>query len=108
MAKYLMITSRDPFESHDVTSYYEMAQELVRAGNQVTLFLVQNGVLPARSGARADTLTATIQSGVHVHADAFSMRERAMEITDLMAGVSATPLDMVIDQMAAGCKAIWY
>ena len=108
MAKYLMIASRDPFECNDVAYYYEMAQDLVRAGNQVTLFLVQNGVLPARSGARAATLATTIQNGVNVYVDAFSMRERAMEATDLMTGVSAAPLDMIINHMADGGKTIWH
>src|SRR4029450_6336607 len=45
MADYLLIESRDPFESNDVGYYCDLARGLVEAGNQVTLFLVQNGVL---------------------------------------------------------------
>jgi len=45
---YLLIESRDPFESNDVLYYYELSKGLVEAGNEVTLFLVQNGVLAAR------------------------------------------------------------
>ena len=37
-AEYLLIESRDPFESNDVGYYYELACGLVEAGNQVTLF----------------------------------------------------------------------
>ena len=45
MAQYLLIESRDPFESNDVGYYYDLAKGLVEGGNQVTLFLAQNGVL---------------------------------------------------------------
>ena len=49
------IESRDPFESNDVVYYYELAKGLVEAGNQVTLLLVQNGVLAARPSAHSAT-----------------------------------------------------
>ena len=45
MAGYLLIESRDPFESNDVSYYCDLARGLAEAGNQVTLFLVQNAVL---------------------------------------------------------------
>ena len=56
MTKYLLIESRDPFESNDVGYYYDLAADLARRGDEVTLFLVQNGVLPARSGVLSDLL----------------------------------------------------
>ena len=51
MAEYVLIESRDPFESNDVGYYYDLARGLVESGNQVTLFLAQNGVLAARPSA---------------------------------------------------------
>ena len=51
MARYLLISSRDPFESADTSAYYELAAGLAREGNEVAVFLVQNGVLTARAGA---------------------------------------------------------
>ena len=45
MSEYLLIESRDPFESNDVGYYYDLARGLGEAGNQVTLFLVQNRCL---------------------------------------------------------------
>jgi predicted peroxiredoxin len=108
MASYLLIESRDPFDSTDVTNYYGLASDLVRAGNDVTLFLVQNGVFPARPGARSALLTATAATGVEVLADDFSLRERGINASALAEGVSAAPLDIVIDQMADGRKAMWH
>jgi hypothetical protein len=37
MAKYLLIESRDPFDSNDVANFYDLATGLVREGNEVSL-----------------------------------------------------------------------
>lgn len=106
MAQYLLIESRDPFESNDVGYYYELAKGLQGGGNQVTLFLAQNGVLPARPSAHSGTLSALAQSGVTVLADDFSLQERG--ITNLAEGVKASPIDVVVDHLAAGHKTLWH
>ncbi len=108
MAKYLLIESRDPFESNDVAYYYDLAADLAKDGNDVTLFLVQNGVFSARAEARHQYLTGPIGAGVAVLADQFSLRERAISQDELAAGVKPAPLDVVIDQLAQGRKALWH
>ena len=108
MAKYLLIESRDPFESNDVDFSYDLAKRLTADGNAVTLFLVQNGVLPARAGARAAGLTELAQAGIEILADEFSLRERGIPVGRLQPGVKPSPLDLVVDRLAEGCKAIWH
>lgn len=108
MAKYLMIESRDPFETNDVGYFYDVAGDLVRDGNEVTLFLVQNGVLPARRGSKSQALTDAAKAGVTVLADEFSLRERGIGADRLAEGVEAAPLDVVVDQLAEGRKALWH
>jgi len=103
---YLLIESRDPFESNDVGYYYELSKGLVEGGNEVTLFLVQNGVLAARASAHSAVLTALRQSGVKVLADDFSLRERG--ISKLAEGVVAAPIDVIVDHLAAGHKTLWH
>ena len=106
MTEYLLIESRDPFESNDVSYYYELSKGLVEAGNKVTLFLVQNGVFAARPSAHSAALSALCQSGVTVLADDFSLRERG--IAKLAEGVAASPIDVVVDHLAAGHKTLWH
>jgi predicted peroxiredoxin len=108
MAKYLLIASRDPFDSNDVAHYYGMATGLASEGNEVTLFLVQNGVLPARKSSKSQALTDAAGAGVKVLADEFSLRERGIASDRLADGVEAAPLDVVIDQLADGAKAMWH
>lgn len=108
MANYTMIESRDPFDSTDTSSYCSLARDLVVEGNTVTLFLVQNGVLPARPCSASQSLTETARAGVEVLADDFSLRERGIDQDRLCEGVKAAPLDVVIDHMAEGRKTMWH
>jgi sulfur relay (sulfurtransferase) complex TusBCD TusD component (DsrE family) len=106
MAEYLLVESRDPFESNDVGYYYELAKGLAEAGNQVTLFLAQNGVLSARPSAHSAALGALAQSGVTVLADEFSLKERG--IAKLAEGVAAASIEVVLDHLAVGHKTLWH
>jgi sulfur relay (sulfurtransferase) complex TusBCD TusD component (DsrE family) len=106
MAQYLLIESRDAFESNDVAYYYDLAKGLVESGNQVTLFLAQNGVLAARPSAQSAALGALAQSGVTVLADDFSLQERG--IAKLAEGVTAASIEVIVDHLAAGHRTLWH
>lgn len=108
MASYLLIESRDPWESNDSASWQELATSLVREGNTVTYFLVQNGVLPARRSSKSAGISALVKAGVEVLADDFSLRERGIATDRLADGVKPAPIDTVIDQLADGRKVIWH
>ena len=108
MAKYTLIASRDPFESKEATHYFDLAGDLAKQGNEVTLFLVQNGVLAARKSAVSDTVTGLADQGVTVLADSFSLRERGIPGDRLADKVQPSELDVVVDHMAEGRKVIWH
>ena len=108
MADYLLIESRNPSESADVSYFYDLATGLARSGNRVTLFLVQNGVFSARPGASSWSLSAVAGAGVQVLADDFSLHERGIRVDALAPGIQPAPLDTVVDQLAAGRTAVWH
>jgi len=108
MAKYLLIESRDPLESRDSGNWYELARDLKAAGNEVTVFLVHNGVLAARKGARCADFARLLRSEVEVLADDFSLRERGIGGDRVVGGVEPAPLDVVVDRLAEGCRAMWH
>ena len=108
MPKYLLIESRDPFDSNDTGFCCDLARQLSAANHQVTVFLVQNGVLPARAGTRSGDLGSLAGAGVSVLADSFSLRERGIDETRLAAGIAAAPLDVVLDALAEGAQVIWH
>jgi hypothetical protein len=108
MTSYLLIESRDPFTSGEVGFFQDLSRRLVAAGDQVTVFLVENGVLPARSGAAGAELSELLQAGIEVLADDFSLRERGIALDRLRPGIKPVAIDLVIDRLATGCKAIWH
>jgi predicted peroxiredoxin len=108
MASYLLFESQEPFQSAEVPRHYELAAGLKAQGNQVTLFLVQNGVTAARRSVQSDALARLVEKGVEVLADDFSLRERGIAPSRLATGVKVAPLDDAVDQLAEGRKALWF
>lgn len=108
MAKYLLIESRDPFDSADSQYFPDLVLGISARGNEATLFLVQNGVLPVRKGAKHnETISKLIQSKVRVLADGFSLRERA--ISNLLDGVEVSDMDQFVELLLEpGTKTIWH
>ncbi|MBN3790189.1 DsrE family protein [Burkholderia sp. Ac-20353] len=108
MANYLFVESRDPYGTRDTQQFDELAKGLRGRNNAVTLFLVQNGVLSTRPGAKFSERYADLtRSGITVLADEFSLRERAIE--RLADGVQKAGIDQLVDLLfVADTKAIWY
>lgn len=108
MARYTLIASRDAFESNEAGHWLDLAGELRAQGNDVTLFLVQNGVLAARRSGKSDALTALAGRGVRVLADTFSLKERGIAADRLAPGITAAEIDTVVDHLADGHKVIFH
>ena len=107
MGSTVLIGSRNPLEGADAGFVWRIATQLAAAGEDVTLMLVENGVLAARSGARVPQLDAVVEAGVTLRADDFALRERGIGSDRLDGRVHATPLSFVVDRMAAGDRVLW-
>ena len=106
MAKYLFVESRDPFEFTDVGQTWDLAAELAKKGNDVAMFLVQNGVLATRKGAKVSTMSDL--SAVRVLADDLSLEERAIGVESVRDGVEVAGIDTLTDLiMEDGRRPIW-
>jgi sulfur relay (sulfurtransferase) complex TusBCD TusD component (DsrE family) len=109
MTQYVMVETRDPFESRDVPSYYELATQLADKGDSVTLFLVQNAVLAVRKAAADNPLSSLLEGKVEVLADAFSLRERGISEAERSEGVKTAEIDDLVDLvMADGTRTMWH
>ena len=110
LKKYLLIESRDPFECNDCMWLYETAKSLGTSGNQVTLFLLQNGVLPACVNSDyACHLSVLYAAGVKIFADNFALEARAISSSQLIDEVEPVTIDMLASLLTApSTKAIWH
>ena len=110
MANYLLIESRDAYEYADVGYFCGMAKDLAAGGNDVTLFLIQNGVLMSRKAA-AGPAKGLLDVGpkVKVLVDDFCLRERGIEKSALMPGITVSSVDTLVDLLIQdGVKAVWH
>src|SRR5207249_12105042 len=109
MIRYVFIETRDPFESRDVQFVAETAVSLRQSGNDVILFLVQNGVFAVRKNARGSHLPGLARAGVTLLADDFSLRERGIEASELGNDIRESNIDLLVDLLAQeDTKAIWH
>ena len=108
MAKYILVESRDPFDSADSLYFSELVLDISKRGNDTTLFLVQNGVLPLRRGSKYnETIAKLVTHNVNVLADGFSLNERG--INRLVDGVEIADMDRLVELvLEPGTKAIWH
>lgn len=105
MTRYFLIESRNPWDSQQVDRNYQIAADLAKAGNEVTLFMVENAVLATRSSAKSNGL-ANLKR-VKLLADDFSLKERGIIPSEIRPGVEVTSINAVVDAMANKEKMIW-
>ena len=107
MARYVFIESRDPFESRDTQFVEETAIALHERGHEVTVFLVQNGVLAARNSVRR--LVRLAEAGVTLLADDLSLRERGITAEELATDVRESGIEALVDALVQeNTKALWH
>ena len=109
MISYVFIESRDPFESRDAQFVVDTATALKEHDNEVTVFLIQNGVLAARRNAISSHLPQLAKAGVTLLADGFSLKERGMVSTEINAAVKESSVEALVDLLVReNTKAIWH
>jgi predicted peroxiredoxin len=107
MSRYLFIQSQDPFIEVRTGAQFDLALQLAKAGNPVTLLLVQNGVTVARKGARTPQFDTLATAGITICADTFALQQREIAVADLKPSVQPAEVSMVVDAMLGGDKVIW-
>ncbi len=108
MDTYVLVGSRDP-DSPDSRRCYELAGMLADSGAEVTVFLVQNGVLAARRTSAGAAALSSLASRAAVVADDFALRQRAIPAAETADGVTDGDIDDLVDAvMADRCKVLWF
>ena len=107
MTSYVFIETRDPFTSPDTRFIEETALAVKERGHEVTVFLVQNGVLATRKSV--PRLRRLAEAGVTLLADDFSLRERGIKTEDLAEGVHESGIDALVEAIVRDkTKAVWH
>jgi len=109
MTNYLFIEARDPFASRDTEFLERTAIALRQGGHEVTVFLVQNGVLAARQNGSDAYLSRLVGAGVTLLADDFSLSERGIQAAEMRPGIQPAGIETLVDALLEeNTKAIWH
>ena len=107
MSTYVLIESRDPFESREVEFVDEIAITVKERGHDVTVFLVQNGVLAARKTVHR--MERLVEAGVTLLADDLSLRERGIKSEELTRGIQESGIEVLVNKLVQeNTKTFWH
>jgi len=105
-APFLVFYSPDPLASRDVDADVALITGLAE-DSPVTVFLLHDGVLAAREGARADVVERLHAAGATVHADRLSLATRGVPDDRLRPGVTPLDLDAAVGILGRGARTFW-
>ncbi len=108
MSHYVIVETGDSGEPGAPNPGIDLAANLAANGHDVTVFLVQNGVFLARRGAQRGDQLGMHKARITLLADDFSLRERGIGADQLSPDVSPSPLESIVDRLAAGSKVLWH
>jgi hypothetical protein len=105
---YVLIETEDPFGSADVDALLDLAAHLGETA-EVSVYLVENAVLPARAASSAASRITGLAERATVWADDFSLRQRAIGAGELAPGVRPMSIDHPVELIVTpGCRAMWH
>lgn len=107
MGRYVLVGAEDPFDRRG-QRVYELAGSLADHGDDVTVFLVQNGVLGCRRQAATAAQLQGLAGRVTTLADDFSLRERGIPAGEVVDGVRVAGMDALVSAAVSdGTKVLW-
>lgn len=106
---YLLIESDGPNLVGTVRNRFAGdAARLAEDGEEVSLFLIENGVAGAVRGA-APEIEEFVRLGGDLWVDDFSLAQRALRPEDLVAGARTVAMDQVAETLLRpGVRAVWH
>jgi len=107
MSRYFFIQSSDPLTDRSTDNQFSLIAQLAHKGNDVSLFLVQNGVAPAAIQMEYPAFDSLLDKGVKIYADTFSLQQREIDTSQLKKNIEGAELNLIIQAMLNGEKVIW-
>jgi hypothetical protein len=107
---YLLVETSGGWAGPGCDRFVRDAVALCGAGQQVCLFLVQDGVLAGRAGAGelAGRLADLIAAGGQVWVDRWSLAARAVPASSLVPAATVVDMAAVADRvLAPGTRVVW-
>ncbi len=100
MTKLLLVLSKDPYTTETPDLVLDIGLNAKEKGNEVALYLVEDGVTAARNGEFGKRLTSAHKKGIRIYADDKAVLSRSLT-GKMVGGVEikeiGTLLDFIMD-----------
>lgn len=107
MVNLLLIMSKDPYTTETPDLVLDIGLNSKEKGNDVTLYLVEDGVTAARKSEFGDKLAAAHKKGIKIYADDKAVLSRSL--TDKLIGwVQIKEIGALLDYIMDYDRVVWF
>ncbi len=107
MTKLLMVLSKDPYTTETPDLVLDIGLNAKDKGNDVSLYLVEDGVTAARKSEFGNKLAAAHKKGIKVYADDKAVLSRALT-NKLVGGVEIKEIGTLLDFIMNYDRVVWF
>ncbi len=107
MTSLLLVLSKDPYTTETPDLVLDIGLNAREKGNDVTLYLVEDGVTAARKSEFGNKLTDAQEKGIKIYADDKAMLSRSL-VNKLISGVEIKEIGTLLDFIMDSDKVAWF
>ncbi|MDP3103808.1 MAG: DsrE family protein [Candidatus Methanoperedens sp.] len=96
MRKLLLVLSKDPYTTETPDLVLDIGLNAKEKGNEVALYLIEDGVTAARNGEFGKRLTAAHKKGIKIYADDKAVLSRSLT-GKMVGGVEIKEIGALLD-----------
>ena len=96
MTKLLLVLSKDPYTTETPDLVLDIGGSAKEKGNEVALYLVEDGVTAARNGEFGKKLTSAHNKGIKIYADDKAVLSRSLT-GKMVSGVEIKEIGTLLD-----------
>src|SRR5574341_2349982 len=106
MTRLLLVLSKDPYTTETPDLVLDIGLNAKEKGNDVSLYLIEDGVTAARKSEFGDKLASAHKKGIKIYADDKAVLSRSL--TDkLIAWVQVKEIGTLLDYIMDYDRAVW-
>ncbi len=107
MTNLLLVLSKDPYTTETPDLVLDIGLNAREKGNDVTLYLVEDGITAARKSEFGNKLTDAQEKGIKIYADDKAMLSRSL-VNKLISGVEIKEIGTLLDFIMDSDKVAWF
>ena len=107
MSSLLMVLSKDPYTTETPDLVIDIGLNAREKGNDVTLYLIEDGVTAARKSEFGNKLQAAYKKGIKLYADDKAVLSRSLN-NKLIGNVEIKEISSLLDHIMNFDRVVWF